>query len=103
MFAVVEVAGFQYRVEPEQVIQVPKVEGEPGSSLVFDRVLLVGNGDDVRVGTPVVEGASVKAEVLTHDRTKKLRAGRFIRRKDHRKTWGHRQDYTEIRITGITG
>ena len=105
MYAIVEVAGFQYRVEPEQVIQVPLIEGGEGevASVTLDRVLLVEKDGDVRVGTPTVEGASVTADVVGHGRGPKINAGKFIRRKDHRRRWGHRQDYTELKIASITG
>ena len=103
MFAVVEISGAQYRVEPEQVIKVAKLEAAEGEQVTLDRVLLVESGDDVRVGAPVVDGASVSAEVVAHGRGKKISAGRFLRRKDHRRKWGHRQDYTELRIGSIQG
>jgi len=103
MYAIVEVAGFQYRVEQEQVIQVPLLEGNEGDSLTFDRVLLLENDGSVRVGTPTVDGASVTAELMSHGKGEKINAGRFLRRKDRRRRWGHRQDYTEIKIASIQG
>ena len=103
MHAVVQISGFQFRVEKDQVIKVPLQTAAEGDTLTLDKVLLLAEGDSVRVGTPVVEGASVSAKVLGHGRTKKLRAGRFKRRKDYRRTWGHRQDYTELQIGAIQG
>ena len=103
MYAIVECKGFQYRVEPDQVVRVPLIEGDPGSALTLDRVLLVNDGKETRVGTPVIEGAQVKAEVVGHGRGKKIIVGKFKRRKDYRRKKGHRQDYTEIKVQSITG
>ena len=103
MFAVVKVAGFQYRVEKDQVLRVPLLEEKEGASLNLTEVLLVGDGARVQVVTPTVAGASVSAQVIAHGRTPKLVAGKFKRRKDYRRRWGHRQDFTEIRISGIQG
>jgi large subunit ribosomal protein L21 len=103
MFAVIKVAGFQYRVEKDQVLRVPLLEAEEGATLTLDEVLLVQDGASVKVGTPTVEGASVSAQVMVHARTPKLVAGKFKRRRKYRRRWGHRQDYTEIRIDGIQG
>ncbi len=103
MFAVIKVAGFQYRVEKDQVLRVPLLEAEEGATLTLDEVLLVQDGTSVKVGTPTVEGASVSAQVVEHARTPKLVAGKFKRRRKYRRRWGHRQDYTEIRIDGIEG
>jgi len=101
MYAVVEVSGFQYKVEQDQVLQVPRMEVAEGDTLTLDRVLLVKDGDSVRVGAPTVEGAAVSAEVVSHGRGPKINAGRFMRRKDYRRRWGHRQDFTEIKIASI--
>jgi len=103
MYAVIKVAGFQYRVEEGQTLQVPRLDTGEGDALTLDDVLMIGDGDTVKVGAPTVEGASVSARVVRHGRGRKLRAGRFIRRKDHRRTWGHRQDFTEIEIGSIQG
>jgi len=103
MHAVVQISGFQFRVEKDQILQVPLQTAAEGDTLTLDQVLLVGEGENVKVGNPTVAGASVSAKVLSHGRTKKLRAGRFMRRRDYRRTWGHRQDYTEIQIGAIEG
>lgn len=103
MYAVVEIAGCQFRVEPEQVVRVPLMGAVEGETVVLDQVLMLKDGDQVKVGTPTVGGASVSAKVLSHGRTPKLKCGWYIRRKDHRRTWGHRQDYTELKIAGIRG
>ncbi len=101
MFAVIKVAGFQYRVESGQTLRVPKLDTPEGESMTLDEVLLVQDGSSVKVGRPFVEGALVSAEVVAHGRGSKLVAGKFKRRKKYRRRWGHRQDYTEIRIADI--
>ena len=103
MYAIVEHQGFQYRVTPEQVVQISKTEGEPGSTLTLERVLFLHDGENAKVGAPVVENAAVEAEVVSHGRGKKIVVGKFKRRKDYRRKKGHRQDYTEIRIKAIRG
>lgn len=103
MYAVVKVAGFQYRVEKDQVLRVPLLDVEEGASLNLTEVLLVGDGSNVKVGTPIVAGAAVSAHVVAHGRTKKTVAGKYKRRKDYRRRWGYRRDFTEIRISGIQG
>ena len=101
MYAVIESGGKQHRVAEGESLKLEKIEAATGDTVEFDRVLMVG-GDDVRVGTPLVEGAKVTAEVVDHGRHKKVRIVKFNRRKHHRKETGHRQWYTEVRITGIS-
>jgi large subunit ribosomal protein L21 len=101
MYAVIRVSGFQYRVEKGQVLRVPLLQAEEGDSLTLEQVLLVGDGKELKVGRPVVEGATVSAEVLGHGRSPKLVAGKFKRRRKYRRRWGHRQAYTEIKISDI--
>ncbi|CAI8203505.1 MAG: 50S ribosomal protein L21 [Marinobacterium sp. xm-d-530] len=103
MFAVIVSGGKQYRVQEGQTLKVEKLAVEAGSSVDFDRVLLVSNGDDVKVGAPVVEGAKVSAEVVSHGRGDKVKIIKFRRRKHHMKRQGHRQWFTEVKITGING
>ncbi|MGB0224573.1 MULTISPECIES: 50S ribosomal protein L21 [unclassified Marinobacterium] len=103
MFAVIVSGGKQYRVQEGQTLKVEKLAVEAGSNVDFDRVLLVSNGDDVKVGAPVVEGAKVSAEVVSHGRGDKVKIIKFRRRKHHMKRQGHRQWYTEVKITGING
>ena len=103
MFAVFQSGGKQHRVTEGDVVQLEKIQGEPGEEVVFDQVLMVGNGDDVNVGAPYIEGGQVKAEVLRTDRGKKIRVIKFKRRKHHMKRTGHRQWFTEVKITGISG
>ena len=102
MFAVIESGGKQHRVQEGDVLRLEKLDAEEGASVTFDRVMLVGEGDDVTVGTPVVQGSSVSAEVLGHDRGDKVTIIKFKRRKDYDKKQGHRQHYTEIKVTGIS-
>ena len=103
MFAVIVSGGKQYRVQEGQTLKVEKLAAEAGANVDFDRVLLVSNGDDVKVGAPVVEGAKVSAEVVSHGRGDKVKIIKFRRRKHHMKRQGHRQWFTEVKITGISG
>ena len=103
MFAVIVSGGKQYRVQEGQTLKVEKLAAEAGAAVDFDRVLLVSNGDDVKVGAPVVEGAKVSAEVVSHGRGDKVTIVKFCRRKHHMKRQGHRQWFTEVKITGISG
>ena len=102
MYAVVVSGGKQHRVEEGETLKLEKLNAEVGSSIDFDRILLVANGDDVKIGEPVVAGAKVSAEVVSHGRGKKVRIVKFKRRKHHLKQAGHRQWYTEVKITGIS-
>ena len=103
MYAIVECSGQQYRVTPDQVVHIPKTDAEPGTTLTFDRVLFVHDGSNTQIGTPHVSGAAVKAEVLSHGRDKKVIVAKFKRRKDYRRKNGHRQHFTEVKITSIAG
>ncbi|KXJ53513.1 50S ribosomal protein L21 [Neptuniibacter pectenicola] len=102
MYAVIVSGGKQYRVQEGEVLKLEKLPVEAGSNVDFDRVLLVGNGDDLKIGAPVVEGAKVTAEVVQHGRAKKVEIIKFKRRKHHMKRQGHRQWFTEVKITGIS-
>jgi large subunit ribosomal protein L21 len=101
MYAVVETGGKQYRVAVGDVIRVEKLEADAGASVNLGKVLMVADGDNLRVGTPNVAGAAVTATVKAHGRADKIRIFKFRRRKHYRKTQGHRQHYTELEITGI--
>lgn len=103
MYAVIVSGGKQHRVQEGETLKLEKIETETGGAIVFDRVLMVINGEDVKVGAPVVEGAKVTAEVVSHGRHDKIRILKFRRRKHHMKRMGHRQWYTEVKITGIEG
>ncbi|HET9949098.1 MAG TPA: 50S ribosomal protein L21 [Longimicrobiales bacterium] len=101
-YAVFSTGGKQFRAEPGARLRIPTLEAEPGTSVVFDRVLLAGDGQDtVQVGTPIVEGASVKAEVLRHGRADKVIVFKRKRRKNYRRKQGHRQGFTEIRVEDV--
>jgi large subunit ribosomal protein L21 len=102
MYAVIKTGGKQYRVAQGDTLKVEKLEAGEGDSVEFDQVLMVGEGEDVRLGTPYVEGSRVTATVMSHGRGDKVEIIKFRRRKHHMKRAGHRQDYTELEITGIS-
>ena len=102
MFAVFQSGGKQHRVSEGDVVKVELLEGEPGAEVTFDRVLMVADGDNVNVGAPYVNDGKVTAEVVRVDRGKKVRIIKFKRRKDYLKRQGHRQWFTEVKITGIS-
>jgi len=101
MYAVIETGGKQYRVNEGDVIRVEKLAADVGSNIGFDRVLMVGQGDQVRVGTPLVDGASVTGTVVEQDRGRKIIVFKMKKRKNYRRKQGHRQDYTGVRIEKI--
>lgn len=101
MFAVFASGGKQHRVTEGEVVRLELLDAEPGQEVVFDKVLMVADGDNVSVGAPYVEGGKVTGEVVTSDRGRKIRIIKFKRRKDYMRTQGHRQWYTEVKITGI--
>ena len=103
MYAVFVTGGRQFRAVPGEVVRVEKLDVEPGATVDIDQVLMIGDGEKVTIGTPVVAGAKVSARVRAHGRADKVTIVKFRRRKHHRKQMGHRQHYTEIEITGITG
>ncbi|MBL1263306.1 50S ribosomal protein L21 [Candidatus Methylomicrobium oryzae] len=102
MYAVIQTGGKQYRVAEGTTLKIEKLELGTGDSVEFDKVLLVQSGDAVKVGAPFIEGGKVSAEVLSQGRHKKVKIIKFRRRKHHMKQMGHRQYYTEVRITGIS-
>ncbi len=101
MYAVIETGGKQYRVSEGQTIKVELLNAEPGSTIELEKVLMVADGADVKIGSPYVNGGKVSAEIQGHGRGEKIRIVKFRRRKHHRKQMGHRQHYTAIKITGI--
>lgn len=103
MYAVIVTGGKQYRVAEGDVLRVEKLDGAEGDSVELDQVLMLANGEDIKVGKPFVEGGKVTAKVRTQGRGKKVEIVKFRRRKHHLKRQGHRQSYTELEITGITG
>ncbi len=103
MYAVIVSGGKQHRVKEGETLKLEKLEVETGGTVEFDRVLLVADGDDVKVGAPAVDGAKVTAEVVNHGRHDKVQIIKFRRRKHSMKRQGHRQWFTEVKITGIQG
>jgi len=102
MYAVIKSGGKQHRVVEGERLKVELLPVEPGQVITFDDVLMVVNGDNIQVGTPIVSGAKVTAEVLDHGRHDKIRIVKFRRRKHYRRQAGHRQYYTELKITSIS-
>jgi len=102
MYAVVVTGGKQYRVMQGETLRVELLEAEAGSEIKFDNILMLGDGEGVKLGDEL-KGATVSAKVVGHGRADKIRIIKFRRRKHHRKQMGHRQHYTEIEITGIAG
>ena len=101
MYAVIESGGKQHRVKEGETLKLEKLEAATGETISFDKVLLVGAGADVKVGAPYVAGGSVSAEVVSHGRHDKIRIIKFRRRKHYKRETGHRQWFTEVKITGI--
>jgi large subunit ribosomal protein L21 len=102
MYAIVEIAGQQFKVEKDRYLYTHRLAGEEGAELVFDKVLLVDDGGDIKVGLPTVAGATIKAKVLAHVRGEKVIVFKKKRRKTYQKQNGHRQDLTKILIEEIT-
>ena len=102
MYAVIETGGKQYRVNQGDIIKVEKLTADVGAKVDFDRILLVGEGADVKVGSPIVDGASVSGTVVEHDRHRKIIVFKMKRRKNYRRKQGHRQDYTGVLIEKIS-
>jgi len=103
MYAVVKTGGKQYRVQSGESVRVESLPAEVGAAVSFDEVLMVGEGDSVRVGTPLIAGAKVNATVVAHGRSEKVHIFKMRRRKHFQKSQGHRQGYTEVRIDDIQG
>jgi large subunit ribosomal protein L21 len=103
MYAVIKSGGKQHRVEPGEVLELEKLDAETGQVIDFSEVMMIGEGADVKIGAPFVEGGKVTAEVVEHGRGKKVRIIKMRRRKHYRRQAGHRQSYTKIKITEISG
>ena len=101
MYAVIKTGGKQYKVSPGDVIRVEKLPGEPGKEIELNEVLLVGEGENLKIGQPLVEGAKVIATILDQGRSKKIIVFKKKRRKNYKKKRGHRQYYTELQIKEI--
>ncbi len=102
MYAVIHTGGKQYKVAQGEHLRIEKIAGDKGAKVSFDKVLMIG-GDAVKVGQPYVSGANVNAEIVVQDRAKKIIVFKLRRRKNYRRKYGHRQPFTEIKITGIEG
>ena len=102
MYAVIQTGGKQYRVSAGEKLKIERIAGDVGQEIVLDQVLLVADGEALKLGAPLVAGARVKARVLKHGRGEKVRIFKLNRRKHYRRTQGHRQNYTEIEILGIS-
>jgi len=102
MYAVIQTGGKQYRVSEGTTLKVEKLTADEGASVELDKVLMIADGDDVKVGAPYVDGGKVTATVKSHGRGKKVNIVKFKRRKHHMKRQGHRQAFTELEVTGIS-
>ncbi|HQW19963.1 MAG TPA: 50S ribosomal protein L21 [Rhodocyclaceae bacterium] len=103
MYAVIKTGGKQYRVVAGEKIKVEQIPADVGAEVILDQVLMVGEGESVKIGAPMVAGASVKAKVISHGRHPKVKIFKMRRRKHYQKHQGHRQNYTELEISGIAG
>jgi len=103
MYAVIRTGGKQYRVQPGDLLVVEKLDGEPGAAVAFDEVLMLGDDAAVTVGAPLIEGASVSATLVETRKGDKIKVFKKIRRQGYRRTQGHRQFETVLRVTGIAG
>jgi large subunit ribosomal protein L21 len=101
MYAVVSTGGKQYKVQKGETLRIEKIPGEVGSKVTLDKVLLVADGENIRVGRPMIEKAAVQASIVEQDKAKKILVFKYKRRKRYRRKAGHRQPYTAIRIDGI--
>ena len=103
MYAVIKTGGKQYRVAAGEKLKIEQIPADVGAQIVIDQVLMVGEGDAVKVGKPLVAGATVSATVVAHGRHDKVKIFKMRRRKHYQKHQGHRQNYTEIQINAISG
>ena len=103
MYAVIKSGGKQHRVEPGETLDLEKLDVEAGKTVDFDEVMLIGDGAELKIGAPFVDGGKVTAEVVEHGRAKKVTIIKMRRRKHYRRQAGHRQSYTKVKITEIFG
>jgi large subunit ribosomal protein L21 len=101
MYAVVSTGGKQYKVQEGEILRVEKIPGDVGSAVTFDRVLLVGDGDDISVGQPILDKASVKGRIVEQGKAKKILVFKYKKRKRYRRKQGHRQPFTAVKIDRI--
>ena len=103
MYAVIKTGGKQYKVAPGENLKVEQIPADVGAEVVLDQVLMIGEGESVRLGQPILAVATVKATVVAHERGEKVRIFKMRRRKHYQKHQGHRQNYTELKIESIVG
>ena len=103
MYAVIESGGKQHRVEPGEVLRLEKLDVTKGETVNFDKVMIIGEGGNIQIGTPFVDGGAVTAEVVSHGRGDKITIIKMRRRKHYRRQAGHRQYFTEVKIKEISG
>lgn len=100
-YAIFEAGGRQFRAEAGDSIRMPLMNGDPGTKIIFDQVLLTADGDEVKTGQPMVTGAKVLGEIVEHGKERKIYVFKFKRRKNYKRKTGHRQQYTEVKITDL--
>ena len=103
MYAVIKSGGKQHRVEPGEVLELEKLNAEAGETIDFEEVMLIGDGADIKIGAPYIDGGKVTAEVVEHGRGTKITVIKMHRRKHYRRQAGHRQSFTKVKITDISG
>ena len=103
MYAVIESGGKQHRVEPGEVLRLEKLDASEGETVNFDKVMMIGEGENIQIGTPFVDGGAATAEVVSHGRGDKVTIIKMRRRKHYRRQAGHRQYFTEVKIKDISG
>ena len=103
MYAVISTGGKQYKLAKGDICRIEKLDAEEGTTVDLDNVLMIADGDNINIGTPYVAGGKVTATIKSHGRAKKVEIMKFRRRKHHQKRTGHRQYFTEIEVTGISG
>lgn len=101
MYAVFQSGGKQHRVSEGQIVRLEKLDIATGEMVEFDQVLMIANGENIQIGAPLVSGSVIKAEIITHGRGEKIKIVKFRRRKHYRKQQGHRQWFTDVKITAI--
>ena len=102
MYAIIEACGKQYKVSEGDIVSLERLDAKEGEKVTFDQVLLISDGDKVKVGTPTVKSAKVEAKVVEHGKAKKIRVYKYKAKKNERKTQGHRQPYTKVKIEKIS-
>ncbi|MCZ7585100.1 MAG: 50S ribosomal protein L21 [Deltaproteobacteria bacterium] len=103
MYAVIETGGQQYKVKEGDTLKVERLDGDVGSKLTFDKILVIGDEGDTKLGRPYVDGARVESEIVAQDRHRKVIVFKYRRRKGYQKKQGHRQPFTKVRITKVKG